>query len=181
MTQQPPKGPTESHVTTPLILVVESSSWMRKMFAAMLAARKRPGEYAIVPSIDAARRILQTKPADLLILSSAPVGGTGIELLREVRANRNTASLPVIMISAKENLEEEIEANRAGVDLYETRSLNWGRLTSQIDRLIGSRRLQWSFLSFPAFQITVSTPAAVGAMAALTIVAAVVLHGIKLS
>ena len=58
---------------------------------------------------------------------------TGYDLLQQVRADRNLATLPFIMITAESKTENVIAAKRAGVSNYIVKPFNAETLNSKID------------------------------------------------
>jgi len=55
---------------------------------------------------------------DLLITDWNMPGMQGIDLLKEVRADANLQSLPVLMVTAEQKKEQIVEAAQAGVNGY---------------------------------------------------------------
>ncbi|MGZ0188051.1 MAG: response regulator transcription factor [Alphaproteobacteria bacterium] len=60
-------------------------------------------------------------PPDLLILDVMLPEIDGIEILRQVRADARTKSLPVIMLTAKGTAETQASAKAAGADFFITK------------------------------------------------------------
>ena len=62
---------------------------------------------------------------------------TGIQLLREVRADSKLKNLPFIMITAESKTENVIAAKKAGVNNYIVKPFNAATLKSKIDAIFG--------------------------------------------
>jgi two-component system chemotaxis response regulator CheY len=62
---------------------------------------------------------------------------TGIELLREVRADENLKSLPFIMITAESKTENIVAAKEAGVSNYIVKPFNAEVLKSKLVSVLG--------------------------------------------
>ncbi len=62
---------------------------------------------------------------------------TGIELLREVRADAKLKHLPFIMITAESKSEKVATAKEAGVSNYIVKPFNCGTLKSKIASVLG--------------------------------------------
>lgn len=62
-------------------------------------------------------------------------GMTGIELLKEVRANPETAQMPVLMVTAESKREQIIEAAQAGVNGYIIKPFTAGTLKEKLDKI----------------------------------------------
>ena len=64
---------------------------------------------------------LSTDPPDLLILDLMLPGVSGFDILRQVRASDDTRALPVLMLTAKGQAADRIEAERLGVTRFMTK------------------------------------------------------------
>ena len=62
---------------------------------------------------------------------------TGLQLLREVRADANLKDTPFIMITAESKTENVIAAKEAGVSNYIVKPFNAGTLKSKITSVLG--------------------------------------------
>jgi two-component system OmpR family response regulator len=132
-------------MTKPFILVVEGDPRMRDRYQDVFRGYENKFDYHAVPSAGAAEWFLQRKPADLVVLSSTPLGIAGMDLLWQLRNAQATKNVPVIFVSTKEDLEEKIRALRAGADLYQTTSFNAGVFIAQIERLLDRRPIERRF------------------------------------
>jgi two-component system, chemotaxis family, chemotaxis protein CheY len=63
---------------------------------------------------------------------------TGIELLRNVRADNELKSLPFIMITAESKTENVIAAKQAGVSNYIVKPFNSETLKTKIESVLGA-------------------------------------------
>ncbi len=64
---------------------------------------------------------LYADPPDLLILDLMLPGVSGFDILRSVRACDDTRALPVLMLTAKGQAADRIEAERLGVTRFMTK------------------------------------------------------------
>lgn len=62
---------------------------------------------------------------------------TGLELLKQVRANPATATLPFIMVTAESKTENVLEAKKAGVSNYIVKPFNAETLKTKMSSVIG--------------------------------------------
>jgi two-component system chemotaxis response regulator CheY len=62
---------------------------------------------------------------------------TGLQLLKQVRANQNTAGLPFIMVTAESKTENVIEAKKAGVSNYIVKPFNAETLKTKMSTVLG--------------------------------------------
>jgi CheY-like chemotaxis protein len=77
------------------------------------------------------------EPIDLVLLDVVLPGMDGFEVCRRIRTSGNTASIPIIMISAKASEEDRAQALRVGADAYFQKPLGLSELISVIDDLLG--------------------------------------------
>jgi two-component system chemotaxis response regulator CheY len=81
---------------------------------------------------DTAFRLMQKSPPDLIISdwNMAPV--TGLDLLRQVRADARLRHIPFIMVTAESKTENVIVAKQAGVSNYIVKPFNADTLRAKI-------------------------------------------------
>jgi DNA-binding NtrC family response regulator len=92
------------------VLVVDDEPGMRHFLQKTLAARA--GQVHVAGSAEEAQALLRKHRFDLMILDIALPGRSGIELLRELRAQGHEGE--AVMITAFADLDTAIEALRAG-------------------------------------------------------------------
>jgi two-component system chemotaxis response regulator CheY len=63
---------------------------------------------------------------------------TGIQLLREVRADSKLRTLPFIMITAESKTENVVAAKQAGVNNYIVKPFNAATLKTKLSSVLGS-------------------------------------------
>lgn len=69
---------------------------------------------------DAVDRVRKSAP-DVVILDVMLPGKSGFDILRELRADPQSAELPVLMLTARGQTKDREMAERAGVSLYMTK------------------------------------------------------------
>lgn len=79
--------------------------------------------------------IIDNKP-DLVLLDWMLPGGSGIELLRRLRRDELTASLPVIMLTAKTEEDNKIQGLDVGADDYITKPFAPREMLSRINAVL---------------------------------------------
>ena len=62
---------------------------------------------------------------------------TGLQLLREVRADENLKNTPFIMVTAESKTENVISAKEAGVSNYIVKPFNAGTLKTKLTSVLG--------------------------------------------
>ncbi|MFW5941203.1 MAG: AAA family ATPase [Chloroflexota bacterium] len=91
---------------------------------------------------EALRKLQEEKPA-LVVLDVMLPGASGIELCRQLRQEAGTISLPIIMLSARTQVDDKIEGLEAGADEYLTKPISPKELIARIKALLErTRRLQ---------------------------------------
>ena len=99
------------------ILVVDDFSTMRRIIKNLL---NDLGFMNIVEADDGntALPVLKKGGIDFLVTDWNMPGMTGIELLKQVRADDKLSTLPVLMVTAEQKREQIVEAAEAGVNGY---------------------------------------------------------------
>ncbi|MFE9648659.1 response regulator transcription factor [Streptomyces sp. NPDC006365] len=84
----------------------------------------------------AALRVVREQPLDLLLLDIRMPGMSGLDVCREVRAADETASLPVILITARSQ-EGDVELGfAAGADDYIIKPFSPRELSSRVTAML---------------------------------------------
>ncbi|ELQ07151.1 chemotaxis response regulator CheY [Xanthomonas translucens] len=99
------------------ILIVDDFSTMRRIVKNLL------GDLGFTNTAEAedgnsALAALRSAPFDFIVTDWNMPGMTGIDLLRNVRADDKLKHLPVLMVTAEAKREQIIEAAQAGVNGY---------------------------------------------------------------
>jgi two-component system chemotaxis response regulator CheY len=99
------------------ILIVDDFSTMRRIVKNLLndlgfsnTAEAEDGNAALAA--------LRASRFDFVVTDWNMPGMTGIELLKEIRADANLSKMPVLMVTAEAKREQIIEAAQAGVNGY---------------------------------------------------------------
>jgi two-component system, chemotaxis family, chemotaxis protein CheY len=99
------------------VLVVDDFATMRKIVRNIL---KQIGFEDITEAEDgnAALRVIKSEAIGLVVTDWNMPNMSGLDLLKEIRGNSQTASLPVLMVTAEGLKENVMEAVKAGVNNY---------------------------------------------------------------
>ncbi|KAB7627389.1 chemotaxis response regulator CheY [Alkalilimnicola sp. S0819] len=116
------------------ILIVDDFSTMRRIIKNLLrdlgftnTAEADDGNTALP--------ILKKGGFDFLVTDWNMPGMTGIQLLKEVRADPDLQSLPILMVTAEAKREQIIEAAQAGVNGYIVKPFTAATLKEKIDKI----------------------------------------------
>jgi signal transduction histidine kinase/ligand-binding sensor domain-containing protein/CheY-like chemotaxis protein/AraC-like DNA-binding protein len=122
-------------VTT--VLVVEDNSELRAFIRMHLQGRFRVVEAADgLQGLELARRMLP----DLVLSDVMMPGLDGYALCRALRDDPETDFIPVILLTARADMEDRLAGLREAADAYLTKPFQVEELTTQIDNLIALRR-----------------------------------------
>jgi len=99
------------------VLVVDDFATMRKIVRNIL---KQIGFEDITEAEDGnvALRVIKTEPVGLVVTDWNMPNMSGLDLLRAIRGNPETSSLPVLMVTAEGLKENVMDAAKAGVSNY---------------------------------------------------------------
>jgi two-component system cell cycle response regulator DivK len=118
------------------ILLVEDNELNRDMLSRRLT---RKG-FEIVFAIDGEEcmQALETAKPDLILMDINLPGRDGYELTREIKANPDTADIPVIALTAHAMSGDREKSMQAGCDDYDTKPIDLKRLLGKINSLMGA-------------------------------------------
>ncbi len=116
------------------ILIVDDFSTMRRIIKNLL----RDLGFTNTQEADdgqTALPMLKNGDFDFLVTDWNMPGMTGIELLRQVRADERLSSLPVLMVTAEAKREQIIEAAQSGVNGYVVKPFTAQALKEKIEKI----------------------------------------------
>jgi signal transduction histidine kinase len=121
------------------ILVVDDIPENVRLLEAVLA----PRGYQVIPasSGEEALRLVEEHDPDLVLLDVVMPGMDGYAVCRSIRANDQTALLPVIMVTSSIG-PEKTEAIEAGADDFIPKPFNHGELLTRVKSLLRIKRYQ---------------------------------------
>ncbi len=119
------------------LLIVEDNL---ELLMLMQQALKSQYRVYIAKNGKEAIKILQTKKLDLVISDVMMPEMDGYELTRTIKGNSNYSHLPIILLTAKTQEEDEKEALEAGADEYLTKPFRLSDLRLRINNMIENRK-----------------------------------------
>lgn len=129
------------------ILVVEDNDQLRSFIAENLT-----DTYDVITASNGVEglRQLEDKGADLLVSDIMMPVMDGIELCRAVRSNPAFENLPIVILSAKTDVETKVDGLNIGADAYIEKPFSIEHLEAQIHSIFDNRhRLHESFIKSP--------------------------------
>ncbi len=120
------------------ILVIDDNSELLEMIRLLLEQR---GGHQTVLSADGADGLAKAlaDPPDLAIVDVMMSGVSGYEVCRQMRANPSTASVPIIVLTARGQLVDRQAALDAGADDYMVKPVTVMELLERVNGLLAKR------------------------------------------
>jgi CheY-like chemotaxis protein len=118
----------------PIILLVEDNELNRDMLSRRLSRKGFEVDVAI--DGEQCMEYLASERPDLILMDINLPGRDGYELTREIRQNPETASIPVIALTAHAMSGDRGKSIDAGCDDYDTKPVELKRLLGKINNLL---------------------------------------------
>lgn len=122
------------------ILVVDDTPANLRLLSGMLSQRGyrvRP-----VPNGRLALRAVESSPPDLILLDIKMPGMNGYEVSQRLKEDEKTRDIPVIFISALDDLEDKVKAFEAGGVDYVTKPCQLEEVLARVETHLSLRKLQ---------------------------------------
>ncbi|MCD7971029.1 MAG: ATP-binding protein [Alistipes sp.] len=115
-------------------------------------------EYNVIPvekPLEVDKILTEIHPSVIICDVMMP-GLDGISLTRQIKGNPKTAHIPMILVSAKHKVEEQIEGLDAGAEMYITKPFNIDYLRIFVKHLISRKETLKEYFSSPlsAYELT---------------------------
>ena len=127
-------------MTQAKILVVDDTPANVKLLVDVLVAKG----FAVTAAVDgeeALAKVAQDKP-DLILLDVMMPGLSGYEVCKRLRANPDTALLPVVLCTSLDPQQERINGIEAGADDFLSKPINRPELFARVKSLLRIKTLQ---------------------------------------
>lgn len=117
------------------ILIVEDHQKLRTALQQGLAEESY--DVLAAPSAEVGMQFIKDRNIDALILDRMLPGRDGVDVLRELRANG--FSKPVLMLTARDQIQDRISGLDAGADDYLVKPFDFGELLARLRALLRRR------------------------------------------
>jgi len=116
------------------ILVVEDEESLLKLESILFTSKG----YVVTGVRDgrSALEAIAQNPPDLVVLDVMLPGQDGFEICRTIKANEQTRSIPVVMLTAKKSSQDLERGRLAGADAYITKPFKSVKVLEVIEGLI---------------------------------------------
>ena len=123
----------------PVVLVVDDNSDMRQYLTQMLVQRY---EVRSAPDGEAALAAIRKQAPDIVLTDVMMPRLDGFGLIRELRADPNTRTIPVIVLSARAGEEAKVEGIEHGADDYLIKPFSARELLARVQTHIDMARMR---------------------------------------
>lgn len=152
----PPKFPARDHQEKIRILVVEDDPEIRSFIKSILE-----DTYHVIEAEDGeiGYKLTIKENPDFIVSDIMMPKLNGVDLLKKIRNNIETSHIPVILLTAKANIESKLEGLSYGADDYITKPFSVSYFIARIENLLSQRkRLQTIFGSLDKSEFKDFTP-----------------------
>ena len=119
----------------PQVLIADDSPTERRLFQRALAGLGV--EVLLAADGDEAERVIREVRPDLLVLDVVMPGKNGFALCRELKADPEFASMPILIVTSKDQDADVYWGQRQGADEYLVKPFDPGTLADAVRRHLG--------------------------------------------
>jgi len=109
----------------------------------MLSRRLQSRGYQVISSVDGEQgySLAQSESPDLILMDISLPTMDGWEATRQLKASEATRHIPIIALTGHALVTDREKAREVGCDEYETKPIDFGRLSRKIDNLLLDKKL----------------------------------------
>ena len=137
-------SPRNDDAEKPEILIVEDNDDLRKYLVKELGYNFRVSE---AKDGNEGKNIAFIRIPDLILSDVMMPRLNGIELCKALKEDIRTSHIPVVLLTAKTTIDDQIEGLEKGADVYITKPFSMRFLATQIKRLIENREILYKIFS----------------------------------
>ena len=136
------RGPAtkEAELARPRLLIVDDIGDNRNIL--MRRFERRGFDVVEAESGLAAIELVEREPFDLVLLDVMMPGIDGIETLKRIRSRKSASALPVIMVTAKSESANIVDALELGANDYVTKPVDFAVALARVNTQISRRRAE---------------------------------------
>ena len=120
------------------ILIVEDNASIREMLANIFHPFY---EVLTAPDGEEGLALVHSEMPNIVVSDVVMPKMSGTELCKQIKSDFNTCHIPVVLLTARTAIEQNIEGLRIGADDYITKPFNTNLLISRCNNLVNSRIL----------------------------------------
>lgn len=135
----------------PLIMVLDDDENVGKFVRSALP--QATFRMAWIPTVEAASRLINETTPDLAIIDIGLEHENGLDLLKELRAHRDTQRMPVVMLTASSDTLDRVRSLRLGADRYLIKPVRPETLRRVVNEMLAARDAMWWTLNLRAEQV----------------------------
>ncbi len=124
----------------PKILLVEDNEMNRDMLSRRL--QRRGFEILVAGSGEQGLSLARQESPDLILMDITLPEMDGWEATRHLKASEDTRHIPIIALTARVLVSDQARAFEVGCDDYDTKPVDFARLTEKIGNLLGEHKSQ---------------------------------------
>lgn len=129
---------TESIAATQIVLVIEDNEDLQFFLRKKLSHNFQVAQAA--EGNEGLKKAFELTP-DLIICDIMLPGMNGLEIARTLKSDIRTSHIPIILLSARSTIEQQIEGTETGADSYITKPFNVQFLLAKIKSLLLNRQV----------------------------------------
>jgi DNA-binding NarL/FixJ family response regulator len=122
------------------VLIADDSNSLRNRLGRMISQIPGVGLLRLAADVPGALAALKDEPADLIVLDIQMPGGSGMDVLREVK--KTSPATIVIMLTHHPYLQYQKRCLELGADYFLSKSTNSNDLLDLVERLARRRRIR---------------------------------------
>ena len=119
--------------TNAVVLYIDDNAELRKLMADILGKH-----YKFITADGGLEglKIVKTTPVDVIICDLMMPGMDGFEFCKELKSNPQTNFIPIIMLTAYQDIQNRVKSYQVGADSYITKPFDMKVLQARLDNLI---------------------------------------------